>query len=85
MHEIEIFYNWLVDNGLWKSAVGWVIGVLLGAASAWIPFKRHRKAQDQVIDLLRTDTPGGLGTLVEAIQQRSNTDAASNGGHDPVS
>ena len=82
-HVLSLVYHWLADNGLWRAAVSWVVGITLGSLASWLPWRRHRQAQKEVVDLLRTDTPGGLQTLLAAVQDRQeHTDPAPTGeGH----
>jgi hypothetical protein len=57
-------YHWLVfTGGLWFSVVGWAVGWLLGLAVAWRPWKKHRKAQQDQIALLREIRDGRSNEL----------------------
>lgn len=59
--------HWLQANGFWVAVVAWSVFTTLTAAVAWLPWKRHRKAQKLIADRLDTSTPGGLTDVVQAI------------------
>lgn len=66
-------YWWLEANNLWKACVAWGVGLTLNAAWAirlWIKKQREdKKRHDDLVNLLDTETPGGLGELKRIIQE----------------
>jgi hypothetical protein len=64
-------WHWLIGEGLYECIVQWSVLTVLTAAAAWRPWRKHKKTQAQIIDLLRTDTPGGLAELAEILKEKS--------------
>lgn len=68
-HWLAAYWNYLVILGLYKDALGAVVGglVAMGIAHAiqWLPFSRRKRAtQELIADRLDADTPGGIHDLV---------------------
>lgn len=51
-------YLWLENNNLWKATVGWAVGGLLGLSWAWLPWSKHRRAQEEILKELRKNNEG---------------------------
>lgn len=66
-------FHWLIRNGLYNAVITWAVFALGAWLLAWlklIPLWRHYKAQqERIVDLLDTDTPGGLKDVVEALRE----------------
>ena len=71
------FSQWLSQNS-WEVALSWCVYTILTVSSGWLWAHRkllptvrdHERRQQQIEDLLRTDTPGGLAEVVAALDRR---------------
>jgi hypothetical protein len=70
-HDIAVMYGWLYAQGIWRS----VLGVLVAAVLAWV--LRIGKRLKRIESHLDTSTPGGLTSVVNAI---NNANAPDNTG-----
>lgn len=77
-------YGWLELNGLWLAVIGWSVTGLLGLAVAQIKPLRKRlfhfltpEEVRKLPDLLNTNTPGGLGDLMQELRRLPVADAAA--------
>lgn len=66
MHWLAI-YDWLVNQGLWKALVSWVVIAVMTALVGWRPWRKFRKTQREIADNLDTSTPGGLTDVMHAV------------------
>lgn len=64
------WYHALVQAGLWRDVLGSSVALGLGHVTVWVPFRKHRKDQKRIADLLSTETPGGLADVVSALQDQ---------------
>lgn len=66
-HFIALIYDWLVANTLWHAVVTFSVGFILARTLAWRPLKKLHSTQEAIQDALNTSTPGGLSSVVSAI------------------
>ena len=63
------WYNWLVDNGLWRDVISFSVGAILGLVVATHPFRLVHRALFRISDQLDTRTPGGLTDILRALKE----------------
>lgn len=75
-----MIWRWLVDQGIYKDAVGAAVAAVVGPALAWRPLRAHKRrqeriaeGQDKIADALDADTPGGLHEVVKALHRTGPT------------
>lgn len=73
---VMLVYQWLLSQNIYKAVVAWAVGIILGAVFVQRPWRKHREAQETISDQLNADTPGGLETVVSAINELRDTLAA---------
>jgi hypothetical protein len=85
MHVVILIYAWLYAQGLWKSVIAVCVAFTVGRIVRFRPLKRihaqnkrleaqnvRAEAQGKRIeDLLNTETPGGLGDVVDALKHKN--------------
>lgn len=62
------FYHTLVDIGLWKDVLAWVVGFVCALAFTYVRKIRFLNKLDVLIDRLDADTDGGINTLHKDLQ-----------------
>lgn len=67
VHAVMAYYDYLVLINLWKD----VLAVLVAGAIAWV--LRIGRRLKRIESHLDTETPGGLTTLVEAVNRLNET------------
>jgi hypothetical protein len=78
-------WRWLIENGLWSSLIGAILGFLVGIGGAWLlgirkAWHRHEHQQERIANALDTSTPGGLHDVLSAIKENTVSDGASTDG-----
>lgn len=78
LHDV---WHFLVANGAISAAVKFVTMALLG----WLVklVRQYVKQQRKTIDLLRTDTPGGMRDVVDAIERTALASRGPTATHSP--
>lgn len=62
-------WSWLVANGLYRDLLAASIAILVTHIFAWRPWRKHVQRQKQMIDLLNTQTPGGMKDVVDELRK----------------
>jgi len=65
---MSAIWHALIANGLYRDLLAASVGVVVTHLFAWRPLRAHKKRQEKIIGLLRTDTPGGLSDIVDAVK-----------------
>jgi hypothetical protein len=64
-------YQFLFEQGLWRSVIGVCVGFLLAKLVTFRPLRRHRKTLEHIEHMLDTGKPGGLTDVVDAINRQN--------------